>query len=95
MILSIDIDECVGSPCKNGATCQNTPGSHKCNCKPGFTGKDCGKGELYQNGYLSSTSYLLHFFEITRRTNDTYLVTSAIGKGACYYQHHSRHLSKP
>ena len=64
MILSIDIDECVGSPCKNGATCQNTPGSHKCNCKPGFTGKDCGKGELYQNGYLSSTSYLLHFLRL-------------------------------
>ena len=50
--LSLDIDECVGSPCKNGATCQNIPGSHKCNCKPGFTGRDCGKGELHQNGYL-------------------------------------------
>ena len=56
MISSSDIDECVGSPCKNGATCQNIPGSHKCNCKPGFTGRDCEKGELNQN----DSSYLLH-----------------------------------
>ena len=62
--LSLDIDECVGSPCKNGATCQNIPGSHKCNCKPGFTGRDCGKGELHQNGQLLSTSYLLHFLRM-------------------------------
>ena len=59
VISSLDIDECVGSPCKNGATCQNIPGSHKCNCKPGFTGRDCGKGEHHKNGSLLFTNYLL------------------------------------
>ena len=45
MLLTSDyyIDECVGSPCKNGATCRNIPGSHKCICKAGFKGRDCGK----------------------------------------------------
>uniref|UniRef100_A0A8C6XMQ4 Neurogenic locus notch homolog protein 1 n=1 Tax=Naja naja TaxID=35670 RepID=A0A8C6XMQ4_NAJNA len=31
----------VKSPCQNGATCQNTNGSYRCVCKPGFTGDSC------------------------------------------------------
>uniref|UniRef100_A0A8C4WJN1 Neurogenic locus notch homolog protein 1 n=1 Tax=Gopherus evgoodei TaxID=1825980 RepID=A0A8C4WJN1_9SAUR len=37
----IDINECVKSPCRNGATCQNTDGSYHCNCKAGYTGHNC------------------------------------------------------
>lgn len=41
-----DINECVTSnPCKNGATCLNTPGSYRCTCQPGFKGSKCGKGD--------------------------------------------------
>ncbi len=36
----IDIDECTASVpvCDVNANCQNTPGSHVCSCKAGFTG---------------------------------------------------------
>ena len=47
LVLSyLDIDECPGSPCKNGATCQNIPGSYLCSCKAGFTGRNCDTGQL-------------------------------------------------
>lgn len=29
------------SPCRNGATCQNTNGSYRCACRTGFTGRNC------------------------------------------------------
>lgn len=37
----IDINECVKNPCLNGAICQNAIGSYKCNCKSGYTGRNC------------------------------------------------------
>lgn len=37
----IDINECVKNPCLNGAICQNSIGSYKCNCKSGYTGRNC------------------------------------------------------
>ena len=37
----IDINECVKSPCRNGATCQNTNGSYRCACRAGFAGRNC------------------------------------------------------
>lgn len=37
----IDINECVKSPCRNGATCQNTNGSYRCLCRVGFAGRNC------------------------------------------------------
>lgn len=37
----IDINECVKSPCRNGATCQNTNGSYRCACRTGFSGRNC------------------------------------------------------
>ncbi|KAI8486250.1 hypothetical protein Bbelb_359660 [Branchiostoma belcheri] len=37
-----DVDECVSQPCKNGATCANTPpagsATYSCDCAPGWTG---------------------------------------------------------
>ncbi|KAE8582385.1 hypothetical protein XENTR_v10020099 [Xenopus tropicalis] len=35
------MNECVNRPCRNGAMCQNTNGSYKCNCKPGYAGRHC------------------------------------------------------
>lgn len=29
------------SPCRNGATCQNTNGSYRCLCRLGFAGRNC------------------------------------------------------
>lgn len=37
----IDINECVKSPCRNGAICHNTMGSYQCKCQPGYTGQRC------------------------------------------------------
>lgn len=33
-----DVDECIGEPCLNGATCLNEPGSFRCLCPPDKTG---------------------------------------------------------
>ena len=44
VILCADIDECLNMPCKNGATCNNKPGSYSCSCSAGWTGKDCDEG---------------------------------------------------
>lgn len=34
-----DIDECLDEQaCGRGAVCENTPGSYRCSCPPGFTG---------------------------------------------------------
>ena len=35
------MDECLSSPCKNGATCVNEVGDFRCHCLPGFDGKLC------------------------------------------------------
>lgn len=37
----IDINECVKSPCRNGAICHNTIGGYQCMCQPGYTGPKC------------------------------------------------------
>lgn len=39
----IDINECVKSPCRNGAICHNTMGGYQCKCQPGYTGQKCEK----------------------------------------------------
>ena len=36
-----DIDECLSSPCQNGATCYNTDGSYNCTCAEGYEGELC------------------------------------------------------
>lgn len=37
----IDINECVKSPCRNGALCHNTMGGYQCKCQPGYNGQKC------------------------------------------------------
>ena len=67
VLFSLDIDECAGSPCKNGAKCSNIPGSYLCICKAGFTRKNCDSGELtryfFQFQHLSTIYlfYLINF----------------------------------
>ena len=34
----LDVDECSSNPCHGNATCNNTIGSHKCACYPGYSG---------------------------------------------------------
>ena len=46
LICYLDIKECAKILCKNGATCQNIPGSYRCKCKSGYTGPNCQTGEL-------------------------------------------------
>jgi len=36
-----DVDECVGKPCKNGATCVNHRGTYQCICVNGWEGVNC------------------------------------------------------
>lgn len=39
-------DPCFSSPCGGRGYCLASNGSHSCTCKVGYTGKDCGTGEL-------------------------------------------------
>ena len=44
---TLDVNECAGNPCKNGATCANTVEGFKCTCSKGFQGEICDKGRSY------------------------------------------------
>ena len=45
LMVSVDINECLDKPCKNSGKCVNLPGSYRCNCKAGFAGRHCEKGQ--------------------------------------------------
>lgn len=40
-----DIDECASSPCLNGGQCTDLVNAFKCDCKGGYAGDTCEKGE--------------------------------------------------
>lgn len=48
----IDINECEGDPCQNGATCTDGIDEYTCLCKAGYTGENCeeeiNECEVYQ-----------------------------------------------
>ncbi|XP_052771177.1 fibropellin-1-like [Mya arenaria] len=48
---TLDVDECLSSPCKHSSNCTNTPGSYKCDCTIGYVGQNC---ELDDNECLRS-----------------------------------------
>ncbi|XP_071147176.1 neurogenic locus notch homolog protein 1-like [Mytilus edulis] len=36
-----DINECLSTPCQNGATCHNEVNAYSCTCMPGYQGTNC------------------------------------------------------
>lgn len=50
-----DVDECIKNPCANGAQCQNTYGSYKCNCSLGFSGQMCEFRTEVRNEFVSTS----------------------------------------
>ena len=66
LICYLDINECARSPCKNGATCQDIPGSYQCKCKSGYTGRNCQTGELCVRlkNFIRYTNFHLAFIWI-------------------------------
>lgn len=57
----VDINECVGAPCQNGATCIDAVNAYTCSCVAGYAGDDCETGKftfIHVEGIkLSSISY--------------------------------------
>ena len=39
--LFTETNECASSPCLNGGSCVDGDNEYACNCKQGFSGKDC------------------------------------------------------
>ena len=39
----IDINECAGDPCQNGATCNDLVAKYSCDCIKGYEGDNCEK----------------------------------------------------
>ena len=59
----LDIDDCVGQTCSSMGTCTDLVDDYKCECNPGFTGKDCETSNYFlQNCH---TIYALYSFQNT------------------------------
>ena len=41
ILVSADINECVSSPCSNGATCVDEVSAYTCSCVAGYVGDHC------------------------------------------------------
>lgn len=48
------MDECVQTPCANGARCLNAYGSYSCNCSAGFGGQLCELAAEVRNDLVST-----------------------------------------
>lgn len=42
----LDIDECLGHNCQNGATCVDGIDSFTCSCVPGYDGTSCENSKI-------------------------------------------------
>lgn len=40
-----DVNECLSSPCGNGATCNNRENAYECQCALGWQGVNCLEGK--------------------------------------------------
>ena len=67
-LIFLDENECLRgtNPCDSNATCEDTLGSYKCTCKPGYTGK----------GMTCKSMYIVILFLVTGRSRSTYVFQS-------------------
>lgn len=61
----INIDDCAGDPCHNGAYCLDGLNSFTCTCAPGFTGELCEDGK-YSTSLFSNCFYEVHLLRMTK-----------------------------
>ncbi|XP_063239987.1 LOW QUALITY PROTEIN: fat-like cadherin-related tumor suppressor homolog [Bacillus rossius redtenbacheri] len=73
---AVDVDECEGSPCLNGATCVNAPGDYRCVCPPDHTGADCA--EPLHSTAISSSVYSVTWEEVVGIAVALVLILSAV-----------------
>lgn len=61
-----DTNECLTFPCQNNGTCINNPGSYKCDCNNGWTGKDCIEGTCKHVLFCQDFGYTInnHAFNV-------------------------------
>ena len=45
LLLLLDVNECVSSPCKNSGTCLDRVNMYDCDCVSGYTGAMCESGD--------------------------------------------------
>ena len=55
--ITLDVDECLDSPCSINATCQNTDGSHICKCNDGHD----GNGVNCTGTFITVANQTIHF----------------------------------
>ncbi|XP_028994524.1 coagulation factor VII-like isoform X2 [Betta splendens] len=55
------VDQCLSSPCKNGATCTRHLSTYVCKCPAGFHGSNCDKIRLTFNGCRYRNGGCEHF----------------------------------
>lgn len=59
----VEIEECVSSPCHNGATCTDFIDFYNCTCQAGYDGPHCENGKtcalFYSIGAYIGTCYLI------------------------------------
>ena len=40
-----DVNECLSTPCQNGATCEDQTNGYTCECAEGYEGPSCEQGQ--------------------------------------------------
>ena len=44
--ITVDVSECASSPCLNSGTCNDEVNKYNCSCPEGYTGEQCGTGNM-------------------------------------------------